>query len=118
MNNRPLLALLLATSAFAGPIACASVAPPASSAASAATAQPAQLSAGIDLAGMDRTVGTNVSISLSGDEADELRGYFAKLSEGGSVTMPLEIQMWGDEFGMCVDQFGVMWMVNIAQPQA
>jgi PhnB protein len=22
--------------------------------------------------------------------------------------------MWGDEFGMCVDQFGVGWMVNIA----
>jgi PhnB protein len=27
-------------------------------------------------------------------------------------------QMWGDEFGMCVDQYGVTWMVNIAQPQS
>ena len=26
--------------------------------------------------------------------------------------------MWGDEFGMCVDQFGVSWMVNISQPPA
>jgi PhnB protein len=26
--------------------------------------------------------------------------------------------MWGDEFGMCVDQFGVAWLVNIGQPQA
>jgi PhnB protein len=26
--------------------------------------------------------------------------------------------MWGDEFGMCVDQFGIPWMVNIGQPQA
>ena len=67
-------------------------------------------------AGMDRTVGTNISISLSGDDADELRGYFTKLSDGGSVTMPLEKQMWGDEFGMCVDPFGVAWMVNISQP--
>ena len=67
-------------------------------------------------AGMDRTVGTNVSISLSGDDADELRGYFAKLSEGGSVTMPLGIQAWGDEFGMCVDPFGIAWLVNISQP--
>jgi PhnB protein len=67
-------------------------------------------------AGMDRTVGTNVSLSLSGDDADELRGYFAKLSEGGAVTMPLEKQMWGDEFGMCVDPFGIAWMVNISQP--
>ena len=66
--------------------------------------------------GMNRTEGDNISISLSGDDADELRGYFAKLSEGGSVTMPLEKQMWGDEFGMCVDPFGIAWMVNISQP--
>ena len=67
-------------------------------------------------AGMERTVGTNISLSLSGDDADELRGYFARLSDGGAVTMPLEKQMWGDEFGMCVDPFGVAWMVNISQP--
>jgi len=34
------------------------------------------------------------------------------------VTMPLEKQMWGDFFGMCTDQFGVPWMVNIVQPQS
>ena len=67
-------------------------------------------------AGMDLTVGTNISISLSGDDADELRGYFAELAEGGVVTMPLEKQVWGDEFGMCMDPFGVAWMVNISQP--
>jgi PhnB protein len=66
--------------------------------------------------GMDTTVGTNISVSLSGDDADDLRGYFAKLSDGGQVTMPLEKQMWGDEFGMCVDPFGVTWMVNISTP--
>ena len=66
--------------------------------------------------GMDRTEGTSMSISLSGDDAEELRGYFAKLSDGGTVTVALEKQMWGDEFGMCVDPFGVAWMVNIAQP--
>ena len=62
--------------------------------------------------------GNNFSVSLSGDDADELRGYWEKLSDGGSVSVPLEKQMWGDEFGMCVDQFGIAWMVNIAQPQA
>jgi PhnB protein len=64
---------------------------------------------------MERSGGSDISISLSGDDADDLRGYFAKLSEGGSVTMPLEKQMWGDEFGMCVDPFGIQWMVNITQ---
>ena len=67
-------------------------------------------------AGMELSVGTNISISLSGDDADELRGYFTGLAEGGVVTVPLEKQMWGDEFGMCVDPFGITWMVNITQP--
>jgi PhnB protein len=66
-------------------------------------------------AGMPRDEGSSISVSLSGD-TDDLRGYFTKLSEGGSVIMPLEKQMWGDEFGMCVDQFGIQWMVNVSQP--
>ena len=57
------------------------------------------------------------SVSLSGDDADLLRGYWEKLSTGGNVTMPKRKQVWGDEFGMCVDKFGVSWMVNISQPQ-
>jgi PhnB protein len=69
-------------------------------------------------AGMERSASTNITVSLSGDDADELRGYWDKLSAGGTVTMPLEKQMWGDEFGMCVDRFGVPWMVNIGQQQA
>jgi PhnB protein len=69
-------------------------------------------------AGMQRNPGDNITISLSGDDADALRGYWEKLSEGGTVTMPLEKQMWGDEFGMCADKFGIPWMVNITQSQA
>jgi PhnB protein len=65
--------------------------------------------------GMTHTPGTNISVSLSGDDADDLRGYWEKLSAGGDVTVPLEKQMWGDEFGACVDRFGISWMVNITQ---
>ena len=68
--------------------------------------------------GMEHNPGTNITISLSGDDADALRGYWEKLSAGGTVSVPLEKQMWGDEFGACVDQFGIPWMVNISQPQA
>ena len=66
--------------------------------------------------GMPYNPGQNIAISLSG-EGDELRGYWEKLSAGDSkVTVPLEKQMWGDEFGMLTDRFGVTWMVNIGQP--
>jgi PhnB protein len=56
------------------------------------------------------------SVSISGDDADVLRGYFEKLSASGKTTMPLQKQVWGDEFGMCVDQFGVTWLVDIMSP--
>ena len=67
--------------------------------------------------GMEHSPGNNIAVSLSGDDGDELRGYWEKLSDGGMVSIPLEKQMWGDEFGMCVDRFGIAWMVNIGQPQ-
>ena len=68
--------------------------------------------------GMEFNPGTNMSVSLSGDDGEQLRGYWDKLSAGGNVAVPLEKQMWGDEFGMCTDQFGVTWMVNISQPSS
>jgi PhnB protein len=68
--------------------------------------------------GMDYNPGTNISVSLSGDDNGELRGYWDGLADGGQVMMPLEKQMWGDEFGMLVDKFGIAWMVNIAGEQA
>lgn len=68
--------------------------------------------------GMDHTPGTNIAVSLSGDDEAELRGYWTGLIEGGTVSMPLEKQMWGDVFGMCTDRFGIGWLVNIAAPQA
>ena len=66
--------------------------------------------------GMEHQPGNNIAVSLSGDDGDERRSYWEQLSDGGSVTVPLEKQMWGDEFGMCVDPFGITWMVNIGRP--
>ena len=67
--------------------------------------------------GMQRNPGDTITVSLSGTDADELRGYWNKLSDGGTVTMPMEKQMWCVEFGLCTDKFGVPWMVNITQQQ-
>jgi PhnB protein len=68
--------------------------------------------------GMEHRPGNTVSVSLSGTEGEGLDRYFGQLCEGGTVTMPLEKQMWGDMFGMCVDRFGTSWMVNIAGSDA
>lgn len=67
--------------------------------------------------GTEHTPGDNFAVSVSGDDAAELRGYWEKLSAGGSVSVPLEKQIWGDVFGMCTDRFGISWMVDITEPQ-
>jgi PhnB protein len=80
-----------------------------------------ETSAGYTIMGADITSdmqyqapgGFSVSLSGGTDEGDTLRGYWEKLSAGGEVRMPLAKQAWGDEFGMCTDQFGVPWMVDI-----
>jgi PhnB protein len=65
--------------------------------------------------GMEFEPMAGASMSLSGDDT-ALRGYFDQLAATGSTTMPMQKQAWGDEFGMCVDGFGIPWMVNISQP--
>jgi PhnB protein len=44
--------------------------------------------------------------------------HWDELADGVTVTMPLEKQVWGDEFRMCTNRFGIQWMVNISQSQA
>jgi PhnB protein len=69
--------------------------------------------------GTEVTFGDNISLSLSGSNADRLTQIFNALSEGGTITMALEKQFWGDTFGMATDKYGVNWMVNItAAPEA
>jgi PhnB protein len=63
--------------------------------------------------GMPLDTGSQISISLSGDDEATLRRYWDGLSEGGTVTMPLEPAPWGDVFGMCTDRFGITWMVDM-----
>jgi PhnB protein len=66
--------------------------------------------------GLTHVPGNNIAVSLSGDEPETMRRWWAALADGGSVGTPLEKQMWGDEFGTCTDKFGIEWMVNITAP--
>lgn len=62
---------------------------------------------------MEYRPGTNMSISLSGEDKAKLTDYFEKLSAGGTVTQPMTQATWGDTFGMLVDKYGMTWLVNI-----
>jgi PhnB protein len=65
----------------------------------------------------DVTVGNNIVVSLSGDDEHRLRGYWEKLAAAGTVSTPLQMQIWGDEYGSCTDQYGIDWMVDIGPQQ-
>lgn len=56
------------------------------------------------------------SLSLTAADAATADRYFAALSEGGEVTMPMGKTFWSDRFGMVKDRFGIGWMVTIPMP--
>ena len=60
-------------------------------------------------------VGTNFSLSLSGPDRANLKNFYDKLTDGGTITVPLAASPWGDEFGMFADKFGVSWLLNITK---
>jgi PhnB protein len=62
--------------------------------------------------GPPRIQGTTVSLSVHPTSRDEADRIFSGLAEGGTVTMPMEDQFWGDYYGAVTDRFGMHWMVN------
>ena len=52
------------------------------------------------------------SVSLNVNAPAEAERIFHALAEKGTVQMPLEQTFWAVRFGMCVDRFGIPWMVN------
>lgn len=61
----------------------------------------------------EHAIGNTFSVSISGSDETELRGYWDRLLHGGTVLMPMENAPWGAIFGMLVDQFGITWMINV-----
>ena len=62
-----------------------------------------------------RVEGNNISISLHPDSKREADRIFDALAEGGTITMPIADQFWGDYFGSLIDRFGINWMVNYSE---
>jgi PhnB protein len=57
------------------------------------------------------------SVSLQVDRIAEGERIFNGLAEGGAVRMPFQPTFWAAGFGMCVDRFGIPWMVNCDKEQ-
>jgi len=70
------------------------------------------------MAGMPFHQGNNVSVCVNCGSREEIETYFAGISDGGKVTIPLQDTFWGARFGMATDQFGIHWMFNFEQAKA
>lgn len=53
-----------------------------------------------------------ISVSIALKDPDKGEQIFNTLAEGGNVQMPFQKTFWASGFGMCVDRFGIPWMVN------
>lgn len=62
--------------------------------------------------GFSVNMGNNIYINLEPDTRSESDSLFAKLSEWGTVEMPLQDMFWWAYYGSLTDKFGVHWMVN------
>ena len=67
--------------------------------------------------GSSHQQGNNFSISINADSREEADKLFNGLSDGGTVTMPMEDTFWGAYFGMFTDKFGINWMVSYNKQQ-
>jgi PhnB protein len=66
--------------------------------------------------GPARVEGNNYFISVHPDSREEADRVFNALAQGGTITMPIADQFWGDYFGSLTDRFGINWMVNYTDP--
>lgn len=56
------------------------------------------------------------SVSVTVEDTVEAERIFQGLSDGGQVNMEFQKTFWSPGFGMCIDKFGVPWMVNTQGP--
>ena len=56
-----------------------------------------------------------IQITLNFKDPKEGEGVFNALAEGGRIEMPFQATFWSTGFGMCLDKFGIPWMVNCGE---
>lgn len=63
-------------------------------------------------AGHQLRIGNNTTIVLETDTREQADEFYGALSEGGSETQDMADMFWGAYWGVCLDRFGVRWMIS------
>jgi PhnB protein len=57
--------------------------------------------------------GNNISLTVMGNNIDDIKTFFNNLKEGGAVTMELQETFWSKCYGMLTDKFGIGWQFSL-----
>lgn len=57
----------------------------------------------------------SISFFVNCSSADEVKSYYEKLSEGGSVLMPLDTYPFSEQYAWISDKFGVSWQMSVGE---
>ena len=52
-------------------------------------------------------------VSVRGDSADEIVGYWEKLAADATILQPLGPAGWSPLYGMLKDRFGISWVLDV-----
>jgi uncharacterized glyoxalase superfamily protein PhnB len=64
------------------------------------------------------TAGSNVTLAIGSNDPAGAETMFAKMADGGNVTMPMQQTFWAERFGMLTDKYGIIWAFNCDKPES
>ena len=73
---------------------------------------------GADLLSHDYRKPQGFFVLLTIEDIVKAERIFSSLAIGGEIQVPFQKTFWSAGFGVLVDQFGVPWEINSAQPAA
>lgn len=71
-----------------------------------------------DKYGHATAIGNNIAVSIDTSSKAEAEKLYNELSQGGTISMPLQKTFWGAWFAIFIDKFSINWMINFdEEPQ-
>jgi|SRR6188474_782311 PhnB protein len=61
-------------------------------------------------------IGNNIALALGTNDVSDAERTFEAMSDGSTITMPMQETFWAERFGMLIDKFGIGWMFNCDKP--
>ncbi|QVY62213.1 VOC family protein [Cytobacillus gottheilii] len=62
--------------------------------------------------GQPYELGSQVTVAIIPEGAEEARAIFEKLSAGGKIGMEIQETFWSPAYGQVTDQFGISWQIS------